>query len=274
MTEIPSGCRQALRDNRGDILVLTGAGISAESGIPTFRGPEGYWTVEQVNYRPEELATRAAFLRRPEAIWGWYLYRRGVCARARPNAAHLSLARLEQSLADRMTLVTQNVDGLHLRAGSTLERTRQIHGNIHFMRCAGGCGVAPLPVPDSLTLEWERHRSIGDDEWRRLCCPNCHGRTRPHVLWLDECYDETHYHFESSMQAAMTASLLIVVGTSGATNLPMRIGLVAAARRIPTIVINQEPNPFSHLVHERGNGWFLEGLATQLVPPIVADLCG
>ena len=100
MIEIPPGCREALRENlrkNGEFLVLTGAGISAESGIPTFRGPEGYWTVGQVNYRPEELATQSSFSRQPEDIWGWYLYRRGVCARAEPNAAHLSLALLERT---------------------------------------------------------------------------------------------------------------------------------------------------------------------------------
>ena len=275
MSTLPPDCQATLQDlsaRRGRVLVLTGAGISAESAIPTFRGPEGYWTVGQENYRPEDLATLANFRRLPEDIWGWYLYRRGVCARAEPNPAHLAFAHLEDALGDRMTLVTQTVDGLHLRAGNTASRTFQIHGNIQYMRCADSCGAQPLPVPDELPLDWAKNRPIGTNDWQLLQCPNCRSRTRPHVLWFDECYDEEHYHFESSMRAAATADLLLVIGTSGATNLPMQIGLVAAQRSIPTVVINRDPNPFSELVQNGGNGWFLQGQATELVPSIVAAL--
>ena len=275
MNHLPSDCRAALdeiRDRQGTTLILTGAGISAESGIPTFRGPEGYWTVGGQNYRPEDLATLSTFRRLPEDIWGWYLYRRGICARAEPNAAHLALARLEQDLEDRMTLVTQNVDGLHLRAGNTLSRTWQIHGNVQFMRCADGCGAEPLPVPENLPMDWPRDKPIDTCHWRCLQCPRCCGRTRPHVLWFDERYDEELYRFESSMGAAATADLLIVIGTSGATNLPMQIGVLAARRNIPTVVINQDPNPFSELVETRGHGWFLRGPAGELVPQVTAVL--
>src|SRR5688572_10403206 len=122
----------------GRVVVLTGAGISAESGIPTFRGPEGYWRIGSVNWRPEQLATFAAFTAMPQAQWAWYLYRRGVCLAARPNAAHRALVDLERALGERFRLVTQNVDGLHLRAGSSTTRTLQIHGNLHFARCARG----------------------------------------------------------------------------------------------------------------------------------------
>ena len=275
MLSLPPDCQATLaeiRDRRRTILILTGAGISAESGIPTFRGPEGYWTIGGQNYRPEELATLSTFRRLPEDIWGWYLYRRGVCARAVPNAAHDALAQLEQSLGDRMTLVTQNVDGLHLRAGNTLSRTWQIHGNVQFMRCADACGAEPLPVPADLPLDWPRDNPIDTCHWQRLQCPRCRGRTRPHVLWFDECYDEEHYHFDSSMNAAATTDLLIVIGTSGATNLPMQIGRLAAQRNIPTVVINRDPNPFSELIETRGHGWFLEGTAGELVPAVVATL--
>src|SRR3954463_15759612 len=91
---------------RGKVVFLTGAGISAESGIPTFRGPEGYWRIGSENHFPEDLARRVAFARMPEAIWAWYLYRRGVCRTAVPNAAHAALARLEATLGDRFTLIT------------------------------------------------------------------------------------------------------------------------------------------------------------------------
>ena len=103
----------------GAFVVVTGAGVSAESGIPTFRGQDGYWTVGSRVYHPQELATHAAFRRMPEEVWRWYLYRLGVCRAAEPNPAHVALVELERALGDRFRLVTQNVDGLHLRAGSS-----------------------------------------------------------------------------------------------------------------------------------------------------------
>src|SRR5437868_5832739 len=114
----------------GRVLALTGAGVSAESGIPTFRGKEGYWTIGAREYHPQELATHAAFEQMPWSVWAWYLYRRGVCRRAEPNAAHVALVRLATALPDRFALVTQNVDGLHRRAGSPDPQTFPIHGDI------------------------------------------------------------------------------------------------------------------------------------------------
>ena len=252
-------------------LFLTGAGISAESGIPTFRGPEGMWTVGSRHYHPMEMATRAAFERMPDEVWAWYLYRRGFCRRAAPNAAHLALAKLEARLGERFTLVTQNVDGLHLRAGNTLARTHQIHGNIDFMRCARGCGPA-VPIPEAVDPDWPEDRRIGPEERRLLVCPTCGGPARPHVLWFDECYDEENFRWETSMRAARETDLLVVVGTSGATNLPLRIASVCAERAVPLLVVNPEPNPFSEIVAETGRGAFLEGTAGALIPAICEAL--
>ena len=95
----------------------TGAGISAESGIPTFRGPEGYWTVGSKEYHPQEMATNRLFRQQPWDVWQWYLYRTSVCARAKPNRGHAILVELEQRLQDRFLLITQNVDNLHILAG-------------------------------------------------------------------------------------------------------------------------------------------------------------
>ncbi|MEQ1739336.1 MAG: Sir2 family NAD-dependent protein deacetylase [Methyloglobulus sp.] len=126
----------------GDLItVLTGAGVSAESGIPTFRGPEGYWTVGSRNYQPSEIATQAMFQRNPKEIWKWFLYRRGICEDALPNPGHLAIVKMEKLLGSRFRLVTQNVDGLHLRAGSNIDRTYQVHGNLNYMRCARECSV-------------------------------------------------------------------------------------------------------------------------------------
>ncbi|MGB8331882.1 MAG: Sir2 family NAD-dependent protein deacetylase [Polyangiales bacterium] len=257
---------------QGIVLWLTGAGISAESGIPTFRGEEGYWRVGSRNYQPAQMATRAAFREMPGEVWAWYLYRRGVCRAAKPNAAHRALAGAERRGGDRFLLVTQNVDGLHLRAGNTLDRTYQIHGNIDFMRCSKECLPSPIPVPEDLDLAWDKGRGLTRRELEALSCPSCGTLGRPHVLWFDEHYDEANFRFHSSIDAVGRASLVIVVGTTGATSLPMQIGSIAAQRGVPMIVVNAEPNPFSALVERSGNGAFLIGTASAWVPKIANAL--
>jgi len=264
--------RQLLDRPHKLVLWLTGAGISAESGIPTFRGPEGYWRVGSRNYQPEEMATRYAFEQMPEEVWAWYLYRRGVCRRAKLNAAHLALVKAEQRARDRFLLVTQNVDGLHLRAGNTLDRTYQIHGNIDFMRCTKDCLPGPVPLPDGVQVAWEKGRALSGQELDQLRCPSCGAMARPHVLWFDERYDEPNFRFQSSIDAARRASLLIVVGTTGATSLPIHIGTIAAQRGVPMIVVNPEPNPFSNLVQRTGHGAFVSGTAGHWVPKLVDAL--
>lgn len=259
------------RTRPGPLVVLTGAGISAESGIPTFRGPGGYWTAKAGEHaseklRPEALATWAAFSRMPEEVWRFYLYRRSVCRRAEPNAAHRALVELERALQDRFLLVTQNVDGLHRRAGSSEARTYEIHGNLNRMRCPNAPGEEkPRMIPEAL-LDWPRERAF-DDEARRLlrCCP---GGTlaRPHVLFFDECYDEATYRFRSSLQAAQHAAMLMVVGTSGQTNLPDQMVRHAAARETPLVVCNLDESPFTRLARDRARGLVLRGKAAQLVP--------
>ena len=264
--------KQLLDRPHGLVLWLTGAGISAESGIPTFRGKEGYWRVGSRNYQPEEMATWSSFQEMPEEVWAWYLYRRGVCRGAEPNAAHRALARAEKNAGERFLLVTQNVDGLHLRAGNTLDRTFQIHGNIDFMRCSSECLPAPIPMPDGIDVAWEKGRAITQRELEQLRCPACGTMGRPHVLWFDESYDEPNFRFQSSIDAARRASLVIIVGTTGATSLPMHIGTIAAQRGVPMIVVNPEPNPFSSMVERAGRGAFLSGTAGQWVPALVDAL--
>lgn len=258
----------------GRIVFLTGAGISAESGIPTFRGPEGYWKIGSRNYRPEELATAAAFARMPDEVWAWYLYRRGVCLRAAPNEAHLALAELERAIGDRFLLITQNVDGLHLRAGNTRARTYEIHGDIAFMRCASACSAALYPVPDQIDLSWDKARPVAEAERALLVCPRCGGRSRPHVLWFDESYDEARYRFESSLEAAERADLLVIVGTSGATTLPNHVARIAADRGAMLVVVNAEPSPFSALAERVERGSFVQAAACRAVPSITRLLSG
>ena len=105
------------------ITILTGAGISAESGIPTFRGTEGYWRIGSTNYKPQTIGTYEMFRKQPEEVWKWFLFRKTVCQKAQPNSGHEAVVELEKVFQDRFTLITQNVDGLHLRAGNSLDRT-------------------------------------------------------------------------------------------------------------------------------------------------------
>lgn len=273
---LPPDCTALLRRiaEGGRLVVVTGAGVSAESGIPTFRGPEGYWRVGAREYQPMELATAAAFRRMPWDVWSWYLYRRGVCRRAQPNAAHRALVALDQRLQDRFLLVTQNVDGLHMRAGSPERRVHHIHGSLERMRCSDGCGAVPQPLPDSIPTAWDRGRRITQDEQASLTCPACGALLRPHVLWFDECYDEDNFRWDSSLRAAADADLLAFVGTSGATNLPLHMAAVAAGAGTPLLVLDPEANPFSRQVAASGRGWHLRGTATVLVPALAEAIVG
>ena len=261
---------QAARGS-GRITVLTGAGISAESGIPTFRGPEGYWTVGSREYHPQEMATRAMFLKDTDAVWVWYLYRMGVCRDAEPNAGHRAIVALERRFGNRFTLITQNVDNLHLRAGSSPERTYQIHGNLFFMRCSRECSGELFPMPAAVAPK-KRGDIMTDDERRQLQCPLCGARTRPHVLWFDETYNEVHYRFESSLRCAMETELLLVVGTAGATNLPNQVAGLVFQKGGCIVDVNLETNPFSEMALSSGRGFFVEASSGSALPAIAAAL--
>jgi NAD-dependent deacetylase len=255
---LPEPLLRRIAESEGPIVALTGAGVSAESGVPTFRGPEGYWRVGSTNYHPTEMATARAFASMPDEVWRWYLHRRGVCRAAAPNAAHAALAELDAALGDRFRLVTQNVDGLHLRAGGDPARIYQIHGNLDFCRCVRGCAPAVRPLAE-------------DAAPATLRC-DCGERLRPHVLWFDESYDEPLYRYVSALRAAQTAAALIVVGTSGATTLPARMCEIVAARGAPLIVIDVEPTVFAALAESTPGGLFLRGTAVGVLPSLVRQL--
>ena len=256
----------------GRIVVLTGAGISAESGIPTFRGKEGYWQVGSRNYQPQEMATFHTFCKMPDEVWAWYLYRRSVCRDAKPNAAHDALVRLERRLGGRFQLITQNVDGLHVRAGQSPERTWQIHGDIEFMRCAEECDMALHPMPAAIGDQFGRTDTLDDRLRGLLVCPTCGGRSRPHVLWFDEMYDEPHYRFESSMNAMNGADALVVIGTSGATTLPSLLVQTAVQRGIPLLVVDPDDNVFTDAAESAPHGLHARGTAVEMVPRVAAAL--
>jgi NAD-dependent deacetylase len=253
------------------ITVLTGAGISAESGIPTFRGPEGYWTVGSAVYHPQEMATLAMFERDPQAVWAWYLYRMGVCQAAAPNTGHRALVEMERLLGDRYALITQNVDNLHRRAGSTKRRMHEIHGNVFKMRCSAGCSPALAPMPKGIGAK-APGESLEPDEARHLRCRNCDAWLRPHVLWFDECYDEAYFHFETVLALARRTDLLLIVGTSGATNLPAQVAMTVARRGATLIDINIAADPFSRLAEASPGGGLIQAPSGQALPEILKRL--
>lgn len=250
------------------VTVLTGAGISAESGIPTFRGPEGYWTVGSKVYHPQEMATLAMFRQTPEAVWQWYLYRLGVCQAARPNDGHRALVALEHTLGDRFTLITQNVDNLHLQAGQRPERTFEIHGNIFYGRCAAECSGNIYPLPQGISGK-TKQAPLTKAEWELLRCPACRALLRPHVLWFDETYNEHHYRFNSALDVARRTTLLIVVGTSGSTNLPNQVVSWVYQSGGLIIDINIAGNPFSQLAQAYDGGMVIKGPSSTILPKLV-----
>src|SRR5438034_5386213 len=153
------------------VFIITGAGVSAESGIPTFRGKDGYWR----NLDPAKLATPEAFAKDPELVWRWYRERRQRIRNAQPNPAHKAIAKLAQH-AQEFLLVTQNVDDLHARAGSPKEKMVQIHGDIFVTRCSR-CDFSR----DELEQEYEQEQARRDANLPR--CPRCEGLMRPGVVW-------------------------------------------------------------------------------------------
>ncbi len=233
--------RAFLKDARS-VAVLTGAGISAESGIPIFRGASGLWK----QFRPEELATPEAFARDPQTVWEWYHWRRGLIAKAQPNAGHVALTRLEQSTPN-FTLVTQNVDGLHQAAGSAA--VLELHGSIWKLRCTR-CGN-----------EWI-DREVSDN--RQLVYCRCGALARPGVVWFGEGLPPDVW--TKAEQAVRGCDVLLVVGTSALVY--PAAGLVPLARRsgVKTVEVNIEASPISSSVDVQ-----LIGRAGEILPELLRE---
>ncbi len=246
--------------NSKDIVVVTGAGMSVESGLPTFRGEDGFWVKGGKNYHPMELATLKAFEEHPETVWEWYHYRRDLYKKSEPNQGHYALAKLETFFHqnDRnFTLVTQNVDGLHTKAGSgTMDNLYEIHGNIFYMRCFNECS-------DTLYKIEENQTGVPT-------CPNCDGPMRPHVLWLDEFYDEEYYKFRTVLELGTDSmDALLLVGTTLQTNLPRRLFELSYFKQLPTIEINPQP-----LGLQKYGVLVLEGKSGEILPEILRKISG
>ncbi len=225
------------------LLILTGAGISAESGLGTFRDPDGVWTKHPL----ADLATPEGFERNPDFVHDFYNARRNGGAAAEPNAAHFALARLEAEWPGGVTLVTQNVDHLHERAGS--RRVLHMHGELGKSRC-NHCGVV-RENPDNLST--------------RTLCPDCGkaGGMRPHVVW----FGEVPFHLDEIAETLGTCGLFAAIGTSG--NVYPAAGFVTMAREVGarTVELNLEPSE---------NAWaFTEtrlGVASEVVPAWIDQL--
>lgn len=225
------------------IAVITGAGISAESGVPTFRGDGGLWR----NFRAEELATPAAFARDPQLVWDWYDWRRGICAKAVPNAAHRTLAEMEMHYPEFL-LITQNVDGLHNRAGN--QKIAEIHGNIWKARCTR-CSVR-FDLPDPPLREMPH-------------CPQCGALARPHIVWFGESYDADL--LEIVLALLSRAELVLVIGTSGMVPMPVYLTQHAVQSGARAVDVNPEDSQLTAVVHAS-----LRGKAGDVLPALWSEI--
>ncbi|MCM8538683.1 MAG: hypothetical protein NE328_00255 [Lentisphaeraceae bacterium] len=261
---------QKISDNQGKVCFLTGAGVSAESGIRTFRGKDGYWTVGSDVYTPQEMATNRMFRQSPEDCWKWYLMRFLICRDVEPNPGHYAIVEAEKKLDERFSLVTQNIDGLHLRAGSSKDRCFQIHGSINYMRCSLECSDELFPLPEECTriTETEDFESVRD----LLICPDCGSMSRPHVLWFDECYNEVHYRADSAVTFAQSSDLLIVAGTTLMTTLPSIIMEHFYNYDKPVINIDIEPGNASRLAEATNGGGFIKASSAEALTGLVKFL--
>lgn len=246
------------------IVFLVGAGLSAESGIPTFRGKDGFWIAGSQNYTPQEMGTKRMFDVNADEVWRWYLYRISICNAAQPNDGHRALSRIENLLGSRFALISQNVDGLNFRAESQIANQYLIHGDLRYMRCADECTDDLFPIPVVLTHKTRnRDTPLLFEEKELLTCPNCGEPTRPHVLWFDEYYNDKYYHLDRVMRIAKDAGLLFVIGTSGATNLPQEIVRRTLQRGGVVVDINPTDNLISAKLDHLKSGFAIRAKSTE-----------
>ena len=232
----------------GRVMAFTGAGMSAESGVPTFRDAQtGLWQ----RYDPTELASPEAFERDPALVWGWYAWRRERAAAASPHAGHRALADWERHVAE-LTVATQNVDGLHQQAGST--RVLELHGNLHRDICSAEGHRVSGPTPP---------RASGEPP----LCPACGAPIRPDVVWFGEMLPRRAW--DGALAAARAANVLLSIGTSSLVQPAASIPLQALDAGATVVEINPEPTPLSSQVHYR-----LPGSAAAVLPRLVAAVGG
>ncbi|MCL4529397.1 MAG: NAD-dependent deacylase [Chloroflexi bacterium] len=220
---------------------LTGAGVSQESGLRTFRDAQtGLWA----QYKPEELASPEAFARDPKLIWDWYAWRREGVKAVRPNLGHYALVEMAHRIPD-FTLITQNVDGLHRLAGSP--QVIELHGNIQRVRCAE-CGA--------IVEDWD------DDNAAVPRCASCGGLLRPHVVWFGEPLPRAE--LESAMEAARNCQIFFSIGTSGVVQPAATLAYAAHNRGAVVVEINTEQTPLTAKAD-----FFFQGKSGEILPELV-----
>lgn len=240
-------CARQWLQHAAHIAVLSGAGISAESGVPTFRDAQtGLWA----RFRPEELATEDAFRRHPERVWDWYAERRASLAAVQPNAGHLALAEFERRHPGRLTVITQNVDGLHQRAGS--QGVLALHGSLAEDRWLDPCALHRQGACDVARAE----------PGRPPRCPQCGNPVRPAVIWFGEMLPEDA--LRQAEQAASRCDVMLVVGTAGAVYPAAGLAHQARAVGAQVIIVNPHPSELDELAHLR-----LAGSAAQVLPRLL-----
>ena len=231
------------------LFVLTGAGVSAESGLPTFRGANGLWR----GYRVEDVATPEAFAADPVMVWQFYAERRRRHASVRPNPAHVALADLERALGDRFFLCTQNVDSLHEQAGS--QRVVHMHGRLMQSRCSR-TRCHSLPFDDR-----NLYRTLAEIP----NCPKCGAMVRPHICW----FGEVPFHMELIQHQLTGATVLLTVGTSGVVEPAASFVRIAVRNRTRAIYVGPEEPSNSEYFDE-----VLLGKAGEVLPSFVNVLLG
>jgi len=239
--EIPSALVDKLRSAQR-VVVLTGAGVSAESGVPTFRQAQtGLWA----RYDLQSLATAAAFTANPRLVWEWYAWRRSLVAQAAPNPGHYALAELEQRIPE-FSLITQNVDGLHQRAGS--HKIIELHGNIQRTKC----------FDEHTVIEtWQEHIDVPPR------CPHCGGMLRPDVVWFGESLPPEA--LEAAWEAVEHCELFFTIGTSGVVEPAASLPNLALQAGAVVVEINPQPTPQTRLA-----SYIIRGPSGVLLPELIA----
>ena len=233
------------------IAVLTGAGVSKESGVPTFRDAQtGLWT----QYDPQQLATSQAFQRDPKLVWEWYEFRRAMVREAKPNPGHEALVKLQNQFP-RTTIITQNVDDLHEQAGS--KNVIHLHGNIAQSKCFRDCQGSPTIV-DLANID---HDSA--DVPPR--CPHCGNYLRPDVVWFGEMLPVGQ--LQRAMDAAMQCDVMLVVGTSGLVHPAASLPIHAYQNGATIIEVNPDQTPLSTIAAVR-----LVGPSGELLPALIEKI--
>jgi len=232
-------------------VVLTGAGVSKESGIPTFRDAlDGLWA----QFDPQQLATPRAFRRNPKLVWDWYEYRRELLAEARPNPAHRAIAEIETVLP-QLVVITQNIDGLHAAAGSSDVIT--LHGDIRRNKCFANCQGDPTLI-DVAALAWDREHGPPR-------CPHCGAWVRPDVVWFEEMLPAVA--LERAYDLSHATDLMLVVGTSGVVQPAASLPFAAKQHGATIVEVNPEMTSITLIAD-----WHLSGQAGAILPLIVAAL--